>query len=132
MPLTARPADEEEPFIAPPSSSKSLTDLARLQQLDPQTIADALRHERPQAIAVLLTRFSTRLASTCLSQFAPSLQTDVIRRLKSLGEVSDDLVAEIAHAVYDRMTPASEPLTHEPINRIAHLLPETATQRAVA
>lgn len=129
---TARPADEDQILIAPPNPIDSLTDLTRLQQLDPQTLADTLRHERPQAIAVLLTRFPTRLASACLSRFASSLQTDVIRRLKSLGEVPEELVAEIAHAVCERMTPATEPIAHEPINRIAHLLPETPTQRAFA
>lgn len=129
---TVRPTDEDRIFIAPLTPIESLTDLARLQQLDPQTLADALRQERPQAIAVLLTRFPTRLASACLSQFASSLQTDVIRRLKSLAEVPDELVAEIAHAVCERMTPAAEPIAHEPINRIAHLLAETPTQRAFA
>ena len=72
------------------------------------------------------------MTSELESQFAPSLQTDVIRRLKSLGEVPEELVTEIAHAVCERMTPAAEPSMHEPINRIAHLLPETPTQRAFA
>ena len=130
--LAAHSTDEDQVRIEPPNPIESLTDLARLQQLDPQTLADALRHERPQAIAVLLTRFSTRLASACLSRFAASLQTDVISRLKSLGEVPEELVAEIARAVCERMTPAAEPIAHEPINRIAHLLPETPTQRAFA
>ena len=121
-----------DPFIATPTPIAPLTDLARLQQLDPPTLADALRHERPQAIAVLLTRFSTRLASACLSRFTSPLQTDVIRRLKSLGEVPDELVTEIARSVCQRMTPATETIPHEPTNRIAHLLPETPTQRVFA
>ena len=119
-------------FIAQPTPIESLTDLARLQQHDPQTLADALRQERPQAIAVLLTRFSTGLASACLSRFTSNLQTDVIRRLKSLGEVPDELVAEIARSVRQRMAAATETITHEPTNRIAHLLPETPTQRVFA
>ena len=119
-------------IIATPTPIEPLTELARLQQLDPPTLADALRHERPQAIAVLLTRFSTRLASACLSRFTSNLQNDVIRRLKSLGEVQDELVAEIARSVCQRMTPATETITHEPINRIAHLLPETPTQKVFA
>lgn len=130
--LAAPTVAEDQIYVEPPSPIESLSDLARLQQLDSQTLADALRNERPQAIAVLLTRFPTRLASACLSRFAPSLQTDVIRRLKSLGEVPEELVAEIARAVCERMTPAAEPIAHELINRIAHLLPETPSQRAFA
>lgn len=128
----ACPVNEDRNLITPPITVESITDLTRLQQLDPQILADALQQERPQAIAVLLTRFPTRLASACLSRFASPLQTDVIRRLKSLGEVPEELVAEIAHAVCERMTPATEPIAHEPTNRIAHLLPETPTQRAFA
>ena len=132
LPPSARQLGEDLAVIAPSIPTQPPTDLARLQQLDPQPLADALRHERPQAIAVLLTRFSTRLASACLSQFAASLQTDVIRRLKSLGEVPEELVAEIAHAVCEHMTPAAESISHEPTNRIVHLLPESPTQRAFA
>ncbi len=131
LPSAAR-QEEDLPVVAPAIPTNPLTDLARLQQLSPQMLADALRNERPQAIAVLLTRFPTRLASTCLSRFPASLQTDVIRRLKSLGEVSDELVEEIAASVCQNMAPPAETVTHEPTNRIAHLLPETPTQRAFA
>ena len=121
----------EDAVVAPQPLIESVSDLARLQRLDPQPLAEALRHERPQAIAVLLTRFPTRLASACLSRFAASLQTDVIRRLKSLSEVPDELVAEIARAVCQRLA-SSEPGHHEPTNRIAHLLPEAPMQRVSA
>jgi hypothetical protein len=139
-PLNADSVSEQTPFTHEPivthitqtSPLEPLTDLARLQQLDPQTLADALRQERPQAIAVLLTRFSTRLASACLSRFASHLQTDVIRRLKSLGEVPDELVAEIAGFVCQRIAASTEAIAHETTNRIAHLLPESPTQRVCA
>lgn len=123
---------EESSALAPQAHAEPSSVLTRLRQLDPQSLADLLRHERPQAIAVLLTRFPTRIASACLSRFTSSLQTEVIRRLKSLGEVSDELVDEIACAVCQRMVSPVEPVTHEPTNRIAHLLPETPTQRAFA
>lgn len=121
---------EVRTVLAPTIPLQPITDLARLQQLDPQWLADALRQERPQAIAVLLTRFPARLASACLSRFEPSLQTEVIRRLKSLGEVPDELVTEIARAVYERLAVPVDSMTYEPTNRIAHLLPEAPTPRA--
>ena len=114
------------------SEPRMLDDLARLQQLAPERLADALRFERPQAIAVLLTRFPTRLASACLSRLSSSAQTDVIRRLKSLGDVPEDLVKEIASAVCLRLSPPSEEPALHPTNRIAHLLPESSTPRVFA
>ena len=120
------------PLIANTSASSTLDDLTRLQQLDPERLAEILRQERPQAVAVLLTRFSTRLASACLSRFPSSLQTDVIRRLKSLTEVSDEVVAEIARGVCQRIASPTEPLPLEPTNRIAHLLPDAPSPRVFA
>lgn len=132
-PIPAAREDADRISAIPPAMpTQPLSDLARLQQLPPQTLAESLHQERPQAIAVLLTRFPTRLASSCLSHFPPSLQTDVIRRLKSLGEVSEELVAEIAQSVCQRLATPTETIIHEPVNRIAHLLSETSTQRAFA
>ncbi len=126
-----------EQNITPPltvntSVHSTLDDLACLQQLDPERLAEILRQEGPQAVAVLLTRFPTRLASACLSRFPSSLQTDVIRRLKSITEVSDEVVVEIARGVCQRIAPPTEPLPLEPTNRIAHLLPDAPTQRVFA
>lgn len=126
------PPHENDGTSVPTPSTESLTDLAHLQQLHPQSLANALRQERPQAIAVLLTRFPSRIASACLSEFAPALQTDVIRRLKSLGDVPDELVMEIARTVSQRIAPISEEAICKSTNRIAHLLPETRLPRAVA
>ena len=132
LPSSALRIDEEQLGGAPPAASEPLTDLARLHQLDPLPLAEALRHERPQAIAVLLTRLSTRLASACLSQLTLSLQTDVIRRLKSLGEVPDELVAEIARSVCQRLVPPAATIRHESTNRIAHLLLDSPAQKVFA
>ena len=129
---SAREDGDRFASIAPSIPMPPLADLARLQQLAPQSLAEALHQERPQAIAVLLTRFPTRLASSCLSHFPPNLQTDVIRRLKSLGEVSEELVSELAQSVCQRLATPTETIIHEPINRIAHLLPDAPTPRAFA
>jgi flagellar biosynthesis/type III secretory pathway M-ring protein FliF/YscJ len=151
-PATDRSPTDEHVIVAPPESVPdpidepnvvasvlsnkleipTLDELTRLQQLDPERLAEALRLERPQAIAVLLTRFPTRLASACLSRLTSSAQTDVIRRLKSLGAVPDELVTEIARAVCQRLSPEPEQPAREPTNRIGHLLPESSTRRVFA
>ena len=105
----------------------------QLLRVAPQLLSEELCHERPQAIAVLLTQFSSRLASETLAGLPTTLQIDVIRRLKSLGEVPAELVDEIARSVIRRLqTEASEHATHEPqsVNRIAHLF-ETPTSSKV-
>lgn len=106
-----------------------------LQQADPQQLSEALRHERPQAIAVMLTQFSSTLASETLAGLPTSLQIEVIRRLKSLGEISPELVNEIAQAVCRRLHGISlddswrDPT---PSNRIAHLFNSSMSSKTFA
>lgn len=110
-------------------------DLARLQQADTRRLIDAMQHEHPQAIAVLLTRFSNRLASETLAGLAPTMQLEVVRRLKSLGEIRDDVVLEIARSVIARMDLESNATTRpskSPVNRIVNALKASTEQRAFA
>ena len=95
-----------------------------LLEVEPRLLAAALQHERSQAIAVLLTRFSSRLASETLAGLPTATQIEVIRRLKSLGEVPAVLVDEIAHTVARRLqSDTRHQVTQEQptVNRIAHL-----------
>ena len=120
--------------------------LSLLSKSSPQRLADILHDERPQVIAVLLTRFPSRLASETLARLPTAVQLDVIRRLKSLGEVPDDLVHEIARTVHDRLqviAPAAGRATKAvpvaerneaftPANRVTHALKAPPKPRAFA
>ena len=81
----------------------------------------------------MLTRFSSQLASETLAGLPTSLQIEVIRRLKSLGEISSELVDEIAQTVCSRLQ--DEPTVdsvcdQSPNNRIAHLFESTTLPKA--
>jgi len=146
LPVSQRQVENapHEGSIDPPILNSTVPDHARsdplilLQQTDPRRLADALQHERPQAVAVLLTRFSTRLASETLARLPSALQLDVIRRLKSLGEVPTDLVHEIARTVNDRLQATSIPTRNAapavnppaPTNRLTHLLKPSPKQKS--
>ncbi len=109
--------------------------LSQLLQADPQRLAEALRHEGPQAIAVLLTRFPTRHASETLAGLPNDMQIDIIRRLKSLSEVSLELVDEIARSVSGRLqlaSPVHASNGPHSVNRIAHLLEAPSSSRVFA
>lgn len=107
--------------------AESLRPIERLLLCEPRQLGRTLRDERPQTIAVLLVQFPASLATECLAQLPASSQTEVIRRLKSLTEISDDMLDEIASSVLDRMEmlPSSRP--H---NRVAHLLVPVESSRA--
>jgi flagellar motor switch protein FliG len=106
--------------------------IEQLLQTDSNQLADALRHERPQAIAVLLTRFTSRHASETLAGLPTDLQIEVIRRLKSLGDISPELVHEIARSVARRLRSivAEDSMTESSaVNRIAHLFETPASSK---
>ncbi len=112
------------PANGPDANAPTKDAIQQLLEVDPRLLAAALQHERSQAIAVLLTRFSSRLASETLAGLPTETQIEVIRRLKSLGEVPAELVDEIANAVARRLqSDARHQVIHEQptVNRVAHL-----------
>jgi hypothetical protein len=107
-------------------------DLDCLRKTSPHELAAALRQESSQVIAVLMSRLTPELASSCLSRLPSTIQADVIRRLKSLSDVSEEIVAEIARSVLQRIPSLPATITHESVNRVGHLLPETPRARTLA
>ncbi len=97
----------ESPSCSRDSRAQAINDIDQLQQLDPQRLAGVLKDERAQTIAVLLTRLPARHVSATLACLPASLQVDIIRRLKSLGDVANELVAEIARSVWHRASSQS-------------------------
>ncbi len=97
----------ECPSYARDDRTQAINEIDQLQQLTPQRLAGVLKDERAQTIAVLLTRFPARHVSATLTCLPTSLQVDIIRRLKSLGEVANELVTEIARSVWHRASSQS-------------------------
>jgi hypothetical protein len=107
-------------------------DLDRLMKIDACELAAALHQESPQVIAVLMSRLTPRLASACLARLTQTIQADVIRRLKSLADVPEEIVVEIARTVLQRIQSEASAIEGAPVNRVAHLLPETPRARTLA
>lgn len=66
-------------------------------------LADALRSERPQTIALVLAHLPPRRASEVLARLEPAGQAEVIRRLASLEEADPDVVLEVEQAIQSRV-----------------------------
>lgn len=74
-----------------------------LYKVDPAQLADLIKKEHPQTIAVILSQLRPAKASAILSEFPQSLQANVARRLADIGKVSPEILTELEKALEERL-----------------------------
>jgi len=70
-----------------------------LQDVDAKVLANFIRNEHPQTIALILSHLESGKAAEVLSEFPEPLQTDVILRIADLDTVSPQVIEEIEHVL---------------------------------
>jgi flagellar motor switch protein FliG len=71
----------------------------KIKRLDPKTIANFIRNEHPQTIAIILAHLSTSQTAGVLAELPPALHTELIHRLAELENVPHAIVEEIDQAI---------------------------------
>jgi len=66
---------------------------------DPLQIANFLRDEHPQTIAVVLSHLSGRQAAAVLSNLGPELQADVAMRIATMSSIAPEVLTQIEHGL---------------------------------
>jgi len=84
-------------------SDKTGSVLRSMQYLDPRSIANFLRNEHPQTIALVLSYINPDRSSEILSQFSEGLQVEIITRLANLERVSPEMIGEIEEVIRTEM-----------------------------
>ena len=67
----------------------------KIKRLDPKTIANFIRNEHPQTIAIILAHLSTSQTAGVLAELPPALHTELIHRMAELENVPHAIVEEI-------------------------------------
>jgi len=75
----------------------------KIRQLDPKTVANFVRNEHPQTIAIILTHLETAQAAEILEELTGPLQTDVIHRIAELENIPPGIVEEIDQALQEEI-----------------------------
>ena len=70
-----------------------------LQDVDAKVLANFIRNEHPQTIALILSHLESGKAAEVLSEFPEQLQTDVILRIADLDTVPPQVIEEIEHVL---------------------------------
>ena len=75
----------------------------KIRRLDPKTIANFIKHEHPQTIAIILIHLDTAQTAAILEELPGPLQTDVIHRIAELENVPQGIVEEIDQALQEEI-----------------------------
>lgn len=69
------------------------------RSLDMRVLAEFVRNEHPQTIALILSQLLPEEASTVLASLPENLQIEVIKRMANLENVSPEILRDVAHVL---------------------------------
>lgn len=75
----------------------------KIKKYDSKTIANFIRNEHPQTIAIILSHLESGQAAGILGELSIHLQTEVVYRMAELENVSPEIVEEIDQALQEEV-----------------------------
>lgn len=78
--------------------------LWKIRRLDPKALANLIRNEHPQAIAVVLAHLETGLSAGILAELPLRMQTDILHCIVQLGNAPPVDLEEIDHILQKWMS----------------------------
>ena len=75
----------------------------KIKKYDPKTLANFIRNEHPQTIAIILSHLESGQAAAILTELPINLQTEVVYRIAELDNVSPEIVEEIDQALMEEV-----------------------------
>lgn len=94
---------------------------AELSALDTPVLAALVRHERPQVVALILSRLSGEAAAKLLRNLPPSLSIEAMQRLLHLGEVHPAAMAGLEQFLKGRVAALAREGAQAGVERIARI-----------
>ncbi|QDU26972.1 Flagellar motor switch protein FliG [Anatilimnocola aggregata] len=94
-----------------PADSGSTTHLQPfyfLREASPGLLADFLRHEHPQTVAVVLANLDPDQAARVLERLPNELSTESLARMARLYQLTDEVLADLADEIRQQLVPRME------------------------
>lgn len=88
------------------TAATELSPFQLLQTVEAEQVAHFLQSEHPQTAALILGRLEPARASRILAELREDFRDEVIYRLATIGEVSDELIAEVEAVIVEQMGPS--------------------------
>ncbi|MCP3677281.1 MAG: flagellar motor switch protein FliG [Deltaproteobacteria bacterium] len=77
--------------------------LDALRWMEPKMVADIIKDEHPQTIAVVLSSLEAEQASEIVGQFAPRLRSDVVMRVATMESITPAAMRELEEAIKESL-----------------------------
>lgn len=76
----------------------------KVRKLDSKTLANFIRNEHPQTIAVVLAHLDSGQAAAVVEEFPPPLQTEVLYRIAQLENIHPGILEEIDQTIQQEIS----------------------------
>ena len=100
------------------------------QNTDPRQLANFLRAENPQTVALVLANMTPETAGTLLQSLPPELQSQAALRMASLERISPEVFRKIAEAIGSKLKAIRQVSRSDGIRLLAALLNHIEPARA--
>jgi flagellar motor switch protein FliG len=102
----------EEPEPEPETVDETAS-LEALQSIDPDQLAEMIKDEHPQTIAVIIVHLKPEAGSTVLSRLPDNLKVEVAMRIARLDKVLSGMVVEIGRVFDELIKKKKSSATHK-------------------
>ncbi|MGI5901182.1 MAG: flagellar motor switch protein FliG [Desulfitobacteriia bacterium] len=86
------------------SSSLKMRPFDIVRRTDPKQLFSFIQGEHPQTIALIMTHLPPDKAATILSSLPPELQSDVTKRIATMGRTSPEILKEIEKVLETKLS----------------------------
>jgi flagellar motor switch protein FliG len=102
--------------------------LEAIEAMDPEQLADTIRHEHPQTIALIVSHLKPENASQVLGILPDELRGEVAIRIANLKKVMSEMVAEVDRVFKEILDSAGTSPTYQTggIDQLADILNQSA------
>ncbi len=85
------------------SSSNVIESLQELEKVDTRVLANLLKNEHPQTIAVVLSQLTATKAADVLNLLPDELKSEVIKRLATIENISPEFMSDLVEALAEEI-----------------------------
>jgi len=83
--------------------SMELTIMDALRNVDPDVLADFIKGEHPQTIAIIVAYMQPEKAAVVLGHLGQEMKNEIIMRVAELDQVPSDVLSEVAHVITNEL-----------------------------
>ncbi len=83
--------------------SSDLTIIDALRTIDPDILADFIKGEHPQTIAIVVAYMQPDKAAVVLSHLGQEMKNEIMMRMAELDQVPSDVLQEVAHVLKNEL-----------------------------